>query len=58
MCQNRSISGTCKGVRIRRVSYVTVWFQTNCDPRDGPIDTCRNVDFTSGRVMPSFLIRA
>jgi len=41
MCQNRSMSGTSKNVRIRSVSYVTVWFRTDCDEKH--VTACRQM---------------
>jgi hypothetical protein len=56
MCQNRSMSGTSKNVRIRSVSYVTVWFRTDCDDDRSPTyrQVCRNIDFAAVRTAPSF----
>ena len=53
MCQNRSMSGTAKGIMIRTLSEVAARLQTDCD--DDPrriIDKCRNVDFSSDERCP------
>ena len=41
MCQNRSMSGISKTVRITRISNVAAWFRTDCD--DDPLTTNRQM---------------
>src|SRR5439155_27069312 len=57
-CQNRSMSGTCENVRIRRSHVLQVWFRTGCyeDPLSTywQVTACRRY---LGRVMPNLFIR-
>ena len=53
MCQNRSMSGTAKGIMNRTLSEVAARLQTDCD--DDPrriIDKCPNVNFSSDERCP------